>query len=697
MNCIRLSLFFLLCAQSAGRAADAPPGRVMVEAKTISGGETMRAEGDVRACFGGYVLHTESLEYDRREDLLRAPHSFELRTADEEYVLRGDSFRYRPRAQTGAATNANIAVGGEGLRASGESLYLEEGRFRAEAVEMSSCKTESRDWVLSADSIMQDEENSVAVRGAVLRAGGIPVMYLPVFYVRGDEEKRGGFLPPEFQYSADEGGNLRLPYYFFLADNYDATLTPEWFGEHGFLLGGEFRYLTAAHRGQTDFGWAPGGESRGRQNFSHEWNFARGRVQIAAENVSDDEYFSDFADESELLAKRNLPRKIIAEYARDGWRTSAALESFKTINYAGAPPHDLVPQLRLRRDGSHGGYVWNSEWEFSRFAANRPRQFEGDRWLWRAGIYRRWNVGGAAVYPEAGFHAVKYSGEDGEFLEANDETRDIDGDADFLTPYMRVRIESGDRPLAESDWTYQLRGVYAYSPESEQQNAPVFDSVLREFSAGGIYDWNRFSGGDRAADAHVAAYGADFRWWDSQSGRSRLDLELAQRYYLRRPRVVLPDEGAPPQRGFANLFAALRARLNDKWKIEGDAEWNPAADSFESVYADVRADFGGGRFLRAGGLWEESESVLAGGAIPLGARADFAFLARYILDDDEISESETALVFRGECGCWSLFLRAGNLITSEADNKTSYSVGFEFKGLGRAGSNGYEKIVDDLR
>lgn len=679
-------------------AADAPPGQVLLEAETLSGDDNVvRARGGVRACFGDYILRTDALEYNRREDSLRAPHSFELSAPDTGYMLRGDSFYYSPRAQEGEATNASIAVGDEGMVASGKTVYLEEGRFRAVDVEMSSCDPESRDWVLSADSIVQ-EENSVAVRGAVLRAGGVPMMYWPVFHVRPDEsEKHGGFLSPEFKYSTAEGGNLRQPYYFFFAENYDATLTPEWFGKHGLLLGGEFRYLTTAHRGEMNFGWTPGGESRGRQHFTHEWDFPGGRVQIAADNVSDDKYFADFSDESELLATRNLPRKIVAEYEIGGWRTSAAFESFKTINYTGAPPHDLLPQIRAQYDGGSGDYSWNSEWEFSRFAANRERQFEGDRWLWRAAASRRWNIGGVVAYPEAGLHAVKYTGKEGEFLEANNATRRIDGGASFVTPYTRVRIESGDRPLPADGWTYQLRGVYAYSPESAQDNAPIFDSVLREFSSGGIYDWNRFSGGDRAADAHVAAYGADFRWWETGGGRARLDLELAQRYYLRRPRVILPDEGAPPQRGFANLFAALRAHLGGGWKIESDAEWNPAADSFESVYADVRADFGGGYLLRAGGLWEESESIIVGGATPLGRRLDFAFSARYILDDDEISESETALVFRGECGCWRLYLRAGNVITSEVNNKISYSIGFEFKGLGRAGSNGYEKIVADLR
>ena len=89
------------------------------------------------------------------------------------------------------------------------------------------------------------------------------------------------------------------------------------------------------------------------------------------------------------------------------------------------------------------------------------------------------------------------------------------------------------------------------------------------FSSGGIYDWNRFSGGDRAADANVAAYGAHFRRRDEADGRELWTLEFAQRYYFRRPRIVLPGESSPPERGFANLFAELKARPDKRWKLEG--------------------------------------------------------------------------------------------------------------------------------
>lgn len=658
----------------------------------------IRAQDNVRACFGGYILESETVEYDQDQDLLTSPGAFELRSESGGNVLRGDSLLYRPRAKSGEAANADIALGADGLHAIGKSLYLENQLFRAEDIEMTSCKPHSRDWVLRADSVEQTEDG-VAVRGALLQAAGVPLMYLPAFYVSTQDAKRSGFLAPEIDYSEGDGGSLSVPYYFFLADNYDATIAPEWFSEHGVLWNGEFRYLNGDHRGDIDASWiSDTGESRGRRRFSHEWKFARGRLHLSADDVSDDDYFSDFSHDSDLFAKRNLPRRASLEYDFGDWQTNAVFESFETVNYEGAPPHNLVPQLGVRYDGNRDEFFWTSEWELSRFSANRTRQFEGTRSLWRAGARRRWNIGGISATPELGFHAVHYSGKSGMFLEADDSERMIDGDSAFVTPYVRVRAESGDRPLTFApEWTYQLRGVYAYSPENDQKDAPLFDSALREFSSGGIYDWNRFSGGDRAADANVAAYGADFRWWDDRAGEARLALELAQRYYLRRPRVTLPGESSPPERGFANLFASLRAKFNSRWRAEADAEWNPAAESFESVYADARADFGGGWLLRAGGLWEESESLRVGGAMPLGARADFAFLTRYLLDDDEIAESEAGLVVRGECGCWSLFLLADNLIVSEDGKKTSYSIGFEFKGLGGLGKNGYESIISDLR
>ena len=688
MSFLRLLIFCWLPATLSALAADAPDGAVQIEADTIAGNDVVRASGDVRACFNNYVLRAETLEYARSAQELRAPHGFELYST--EHLLRGDALRYSPHLQRGEVDNANIAVGKDGLRATGKKLYLQNQLFGATDVELSSCKNQSRDWTLFAAAVQQ-EPGIVAANNTWLYLGKIPVLYLPTLRIHTNTDKRTGFLTPEFKYNSGEGINYRQPYYFLLAQNYDATLIPHWFSQHGILWGGEFRYLTAAHRGRLKSYWAPE-DDRARQQIEHEWRGDSWRIRGFINHVSDHNYFSDFSEDTNLLAMHNLPRGAIAEFEEGGWRARAAFESFKTINYTGTPPHNILPQVQLRYKGGDGDVAWNSDLEYSRFTANRATQIEGQRWLWRGGIWRRIPIGGVVVFPEGGFHAAKYIGGTLSTAAA------INADAAFITPYTRLRFESGDRPLPGiAAASYQLRGVYAFAPQTRQQHAPLFDTSLREFSSGGIYDWNRFIGGDRAADTHVAAYGADFRWWDSVSGREFLSMEFAQRYYLRQPRLTLPEESAPPDSGFANLLAAMRAEINGKWRAEGNAEWNPARNDFESVYVDVRADFGGGKLLRAGGLFEKEESVLLGGATPLGDRIEVAFLARYLLDGDRAAESAIATVMRGECDCWRLFFRVANLITAEDNDKKSYSVGFELKGLGRAGGNSYDDIISDLR
>ena len=388
LHCIRLLPFFaaFALAPDAARAGGAPPGKILVEAGEISGTtKKMRAKGGVRACFEQYILNTEELEYDRQNDFLRASGSFQLSNPGLGHDMEGGSVFYRPHMRRGEANNVRMSVGEEGLRAESETLVFENGAFLARNAEISSCKPESRDWTLDAKEV-REEEGQLLARHVLLRARGVPVMYFPAFPVNISDEKRGGFLPPKAEYSG--GGRIGLPYYFFPAENYDATITPEWLGEQGFLIGGEFRYLMPSYRGDAEISWNPEA-GRGRQRIAHRWESESKywRIDLAADNVSDSRYFIDFSDDSALLAARNLPRRIAVQYARDGWSGSALFETLKTLNYPDAP-HNRLPQLRLRRDGGGGGFFWHSEWEYTRFAAQTAEQREGGRLLWR-GVYPR--------------------------------------------------------------------------------------------------------------------------------------------------------------------------------------------------------------------------------------------------------------------------------------------------------------------
>ena len=234
---------------------------------------------------------------------------------------------------------------------------------------------------------------------------------------------------------------------------------------------------------------------------------------------------------------------------------------------------------------------------------------------------------------------------------------------------------------------------------------PVFDSAVAQRSAERIFHWNRFSGGDRAADAHFIAYGLEGRFWDSARARESLFFLIAQRVNFRDARVTLPGEKNPPDKGAENLLAEWRARPLDFLKISGDAEWNLDAGRFVRLYNNWTAEFSGNRLVRAGFLLQDEQrggeeggdSVFVGGGAPVHARLDTAFQANYLLDESRLSETEAAFVLRDDCGCWNLFLSARSQIVERGETETTFSLGLEFSGLGKLGSAAHENLIDWLR
>ena len=687
MHCIRLFVLAALALSANSYAADRASDKTtskkaQIEADTLSGDEkTVRAKGRVRACFDSYILRAEVLEYRAQDGFMHAPDKFELYRDDGDQLLSGDSFRYWHDNQLGEIDNAQAVIGEQKLYARSKTAHLREKHISAQDVQVTSCKPDSVGWEIRADSV-QIENEIITIDDAWLKVGRVPLFYIPYFVINTNDEKRSGLLPPDARFSNAEGIYLAQPYYFNLADNYDATFTPQLFTEQGILLNGEFRYLTKQQQGEINIDWLPSGNDRGRQYIQHQWTGRDWQIKVDADNVSDSQYFNDFSDDNKLLAARNLPRRVSGSYIYNNWQAAATAETFQTLDFNGDLPHDRLPWAQLQYQNIYHDYVGRSEWDYTRFVANRAAQPSGGRWLWRATLWRRFDVGGVEVFPEIGWHAAKYSGE---------------SEGAFFTPYTRLRVESGGYSLPGiSNGSYDLLAVYAYAPKTRQENIPLFDTALRELTLGGIYDWNRFSGGDRASDANVAAYGISFRLWDDKNNEQAI-IEFAQRYYLRRPRLTIVEERNPPERGFSNFLASWQAKIDRRWKTEGDIEWNPERGSSERFYADLRADFGKRRLLRIGALIDEEESLLLGSGLPLGKRVDFSFFARYLLNTDKITDAEAAIAVRAECGCWEVFFKFQNILTSDSKNKISYSVGLQLTGLGTLGSNSYKNIIDNIK
>jgi LPS-assembly protein len=146
-----------------------------------------------------------------------------------------------------------------GARGAASSIEInQEGRLELDDVNYTTCPPESNDWLLEASDIDLDTEEGVGTaRSVKLRFQGIPILYAPYLSFPIGDARKSGILTPEFGSSGRSGRALSVPYYWNIAPNYDATLTPRLLSDRGFQVLSEFRYMTKRNDGTLKFDYLP--------------------------------------------------------------------------------------------------------------------------------------------------------------------------------------------------------------------------------------------------------------------------------------------------------------------------------------------------------------------------------------------------------------------------------------------------------
>ncbi len=173
--------------------------------------------------------------------------------------------------------------------------------------------------LLRTDSVSIDlERNEGVAQGAVLRFKGVPILAVPSLSFPLSDARKSGWLPPSFNTDNRSGFELQVPYYWNIAPNRDATLTPRVITRRGFALDSEFRYLEPHNEGRLSLDWLPNDRLTGHAREALQWNHlggVQGQLRYGADlvRVSDDEWWKDFPNPSRSLTPRLLPLRAFVE------------------------------------------------------------------------------------------------------------------------------------------------------------------------------------------------------------------------------------------------------------------------------------------------------------------------------------------------------------------------------------------------
>jgi LPS-assembly protein len=417
-----------------------------------------------------------------------------------------------------------------------------DGKVSLARVRYTSCPVGNEDWMLQASSLSIDSRLQEGVaHNVTMRFKDVPVFYTPYISFPVGDERKSGLLFPNFGHSGSNGFELEVPYYFNLAPNYDLTLTPGLLSARGAQLAGQFRYLTANSHGQIDTTFLPGDrQEHGDRSYLHITDITdlkRGmRFDADVANVSDHNYFEDFAVGSDQTSVTFLERRAEVLYYDDAWRVRGQLQNFQTIDILAIPaarPYSRVPRIQADAlwpiQGSRFEFALSSE------AVNFVREIGPTGVRLNVAPELRWSNRGSGYFfePAVGYDFTQY---DLKNAAVGTPTRTL--------PYARVDaglvFERDAGSQGQRTQTLEPRVLYSYVPNRNQNELPIFDTGLPDLNLTELFRTNRYVGEDRIGDANQVALALTTRLFDHVSGAQYLSATIGQIRYFSIPQVGLP-------------------------------------------------------------------------------------------------------------------------------------------------------------
>lgn len=680
------------------------PLPAFVEADHIDGvgNDHIEAAGHVVVRRLGERIEADWLRYDQQADEVTAKGNVSLLQGEDR--LEASELRLKLTSHLGEISQARyLFTQTHGQIGRGEASVLRlngPDRYLLDAATYSTCPAGNDDWALHSRRLGLDYVSKVGqAREVRIDYLGVPILYAPWLDFSLDRRRKSGFLTPAIGVSDDRGLEVIAPWYWNIAANRDATLTPRAMSRRGLQLSSELRYLEPLYQGEVTVEALPhdnvSGAGRYRGLLDHKQRFnPRLSGSLRLEGVSDDSYFANLSNQVNQTSRVNLPREATLAYNGDGWNAMARLQGFQTLQDPAnpiTPPYQRLPQLLLNSDRNHllgGNAHFNLASEFVRFEHTSAAKAAGNRFYAYPSLDLNYEETYGFIRPKLGWHYTRYE------LDRNPDHPDT------LSASRSMPIFSLDSGLAlERDWAWQGRTYlqtleprlyYVNIPNREQSALPVFDSTVADLFLAQLFSENQFIGVDRINEANQITLAVTSRFLEPDSGLERLQVTLGQRYYFNEQRVTLPNF---PARGsnVTDLLAQFSGQVTNRWRVASGLQYNP--DDGELARANLGASYrvGPGKLINADLRYINQRYGTPLNQLDLSwqwpLKPGWYGLGRINYSFEENRLVEGLLGFEYNAGCWSLRGVMQQLATTSATASQAFFLQLELHGLTQLGPN----------
>ncbi|HAI5477334.1 TPA: LPS assembly protein LptD [Escherichia coli] len=529
-----------------------------------------------------------NVHYDDNQVILKGPKGWANLNTKDTNVWEGD---YQMVGRQGRG-KADL------MKQRGENRYtiLDNGSF-------TSCLPGSDTWSVVGSEIIHDREEQVAeIWNARFKVGPVPIFYSPYLQLPVGDKRRSGFLIPNAKYTTTNYFEFYLPYYWNIAPNMDATITPHYMHRRGNIMWeNEFRYLSQAGAGLMELDYLPSDkvykDEHPNDDSSRRWLFYWNhsgvmdqvwRFNVDYTKVSDPSYFNDFDNKYGSSTDGYATQKFSVGYAVQNFNATVSTKQFQVFSEQNTSSYSAEPQLDVN-------YYQNDVGPFDTRIYGQAVHFdmpEATRVHLEPTINLPLSNNWGSINTEAKLLATHYQQTNLDWYNSRNTTR-LAESANRVMPQFKVdgrMVFERDMEMLAPGYTQTLepRAQYLYVPYRDQSKIYNYDSSLLQSDYSGLFRDRTYGGLDRIASANQVTTGVTSRIYDD-AAVERFNISVGQIYYFTESRTGDDNITWENDDKTGSLVWAGDTywRISDRWGLRGGIQYDTRLDNVATSNSSI--------------------------------------------------------------------------------------------------------------
>ncbi|WMY94795.1 MAG: LPS assembly protein LptD [Arsenophonus sp.] len=475
------------------------------------------------------------------------------------------------------------------LRENHRYTILEKGTF-------TSCPKKIDSWSLIGSKIIVDREKQILeIQHANFLIANVPIFYSPYLVLPIGNKRRTGFLLPNITYSAKSGLDLKIPFYWNIASNYDLTIIPKFMSSREININNELRYLTNFGEGTVKLDLVKKNDKyiknkiiqqTSKKDDQHTWNFDWQHSGIFQNTWRFDFNYKKNSNFKNLPNKYNksfidyVNQKFSIGYRQPTWNTTFTYKNFQFIdNLVNNKHYNIAPQLDFYyyKYNLLGPFDFNTYAQATHIIANETN--------------KKINTIRLHVEPELNIPLSN------NFIQINNSIKIM---ATYYDQNILFNLNKKNLPkhvtrilpIISSDakfmfkrnllknkyyiQTLEPRIQYSYIPYRDQSNINNYDSTVLETNYHSLFRKQIYSGLDRINASNQLTTGITTRIYNEKF-IERFNFSIGQKYFFKPAKNE--DFNLKINNNKDNISSMLWAgniyfQLTNHWKLYGNLQYN---------------------------------------------------------------------------------------------------------------------------